>query len=151
MKTLIAIDGSDCSEKAVEFVTRACTWKKSDEFLVLSVIGPLPREFTFLRVNDSDINDYRKQIKQMHTSVVEKAAEAIKEMVPEANVTPRVTSGNVASTIVDTAEDWRATLIVIGSHGRKGFRRMLLGSVAEEVLRKASCTVEVVKESTDLS
>jgi len=46
--------------------------------------------------------------------------------------------------IVETAESWPADLIVMGTHGRSGFERLLLGSVAEKVLRKAPCPVLTV-------
>lgn len=42
------------------------------------------------------------------------------------------------------AEDWRADLIVLGTHGRRGARRVFLGSVAETVLRHAPCAALVV-------
>jgi nucleotide-binding universal stress UspA family protein len=48
--------------------------------------------------------------------------------------------------IVDEARRWNADLIVMGSHGRSGFDRLLLGSVAEGVLRHAPCSVEIVRE-----
>jgi nucleotide-binding universal stress UspA family protein len=48
--------------------------------------------------------------------------------------------------IVDEARRWKADLIVMGSHGRSGFDRLLLGSVAEGVLRHAPCSVEIVRE-----
>jgi len=47
--------------------------------------------------------------------------------------------------IIETAADWPADLIVMGSHGRRGFDRLLLGSVAESVLRHAQCSVEIVR------
>jgi len=50
-----------------------------------------------------------------------------------------------AHAIVDSARAWGADLIVIGSHGRTGFDRLLLGSVAETVVRRAPCSVEVVR------
>jgi universal stress protein A len=53
--------------------------------------------------------------------------------------------GKPASEIVKTAREWRADIIVIGSHGRHGIQRALLGSVAEEVMRHAPCPVLVVK------
>jgi nucleotide-binding universal stress UspA family protein len=46
--------------------------------------------------------------------------------------------------IIDTAMTWPADLIVMGTHGRSGFERLLLGSVAEKVLRKAPCPVLTV-------
>lgn len=53
--------------------------------------------------------------------------------------------GAAASEIVQAAKDWPADMIVIGSHGRSGIRRALLGSVAEGVMRQASCPVLVVR------
>jgi universal stress protein A len=47
--------------------------------------------------------------------------------------------------IVKAAKEWPADLIVIGSHGRSGFSRILLGSVAEAVIREAPCPVLVVR------
>ena len=47
--------------------------------------------------------------------------------------------------IVNAAKDWPADLIVIGSHGRGGITRALLGSVAEGVMRHAPCQVLVVR------
>lgn len=49
--------------------------------------------------------------------------------------------GHPATGIVETAKRWPADLIVMGSHGRGGVERMLLGSVAEEVMRHAPCPV----------
>jgi len=47
--------------------------------------------------------------------------------------------------ILDAAAELKADLIVMGTHGRTGFRRLVLGSVTEEVLRKAPCPVLTVK------
>ena len=53
--------------------------------------------------------------------------------------------GKPAAEIVKGAKDWRADLIVIGSHGRGRVERLLLGSVAEAVMRHATCPVLVVR------
>jgi universal stress protein A len=53
--------------------------------------------------------------------------------------------GKAATEIVKAAKDWPADLIVIGSHGRGGVKRVLLGSVAETVMRQAACPVLVVR------
>lgn len=55
-----------------------------------------------------------------------------------------VPAGNVADEILVQAAAQAANMIVIGTHGRSGFERLLLGSVAEKILRKASCPVMVV-------
>lgn len=57
----------------------------------------------------------------------------------------RVVEGHPASAIVEVARETEAELIVLGTHGRTGLSRVIMGSVAEEVLRKAHCPVVVVK------
>jgi len=55
-----------------------------------------------------------------------------------------VYEGHVVGEILDRARDWPADLVVMGTHGRGGFERWVLGSVTEKVLRKASCPVLTV-------
>jgi nucleotide-binding universal stress UspA family protein len=62
-------------------------------------------------------------------------------------IEPIVRRGDPRSAIVDVAKEWRAELIVVGSHGRTGPRRLLLGSVAEYVVRHAPCSVEVSRRA----
>ena len=57
----------------------------------------------------------------------------------------RVVFGNPAEQVLANAEACRADLIVMGTHGRSGLGRLLMGSVAEQVLRKAKCPVLLVK------
>ena len=56
-----------------------------------------------------------------------------------------VHDGDPRSVIVDEAEDWKADLIVMGSHGYTGIKKWLLGSVAQSVVSRAPCSVEVVR------
>jgi len=53
--------------------------------------------------------------------------------------------GKPAAEIIRTAKEWPADIIVIGSHGRHGIQRALLGSVAEAVMRHAPCPVLVIR------
>lgn len=53
--------------------------------------------------------------------------------------------GDPATEILKAASTWSADLIVVGSHGRGGVSRLVLGSVAEEVMRRARCPVLVVR------
>jgi nucleotide-binding universal stress UspA family protein len=57
----------------------------------------------------------------------------------------RVLVGPASRTIVEIAAEWQAGLIVMGSHGRTGLKRLLMGSVTERVVGQASCPVLVVK------
>jgi nucleotide-binding universal stress UspA family protein len=56
------------------------------------------------------------------------------------------TKRRVAEMIADAARDWRADLIVTGTHGRRGFERILVGSVAENLVRIATTSLLLVRE-----
>jgi nucleotide-binding universal stress UspA family protein len=64
---------------------------------------------------------------------------------PGVRVEPRLLYGPAAIEILHTAEDERCDMIIMGTQGRSGLGRLLMGSVAEEVLRKATCPVIVVR------
>ena len=65
--------------------------------------------------------------------------------LPPGRVERRVALGEAVTEIVAVAEEAPCDLIVIGTHGRTGLRRALLGSVAEQVMRRAPCPVLTVK------
>ena len=48
--------------------------------------------------------------------------------------------------ILEEAREWGADLIVVGSHGRRGLERFLLGSVADSIAIHAECSVEVIRQ-----
>jgi nucleotide-binding universal stress UspA family protein len=61
----------------------------------------------------------------------------------------RVVDDDPRDAILKAAEDTHADLIVIGTHGRRGLSRMVLGSVAEDVMRRAQCPVLAVRGEQD--
>lgn len=63
---------------------------------------------------------------------------------PAPEIETIVTVGNAAAEIVDRAQRAETDLLVVGTHGRSGFERLMLGSVTEKVLRKAPCLVLTV-------
>ncbi len=88
------------------------------------------------------------------TSMFSDAEEAAEELLQAATAkyrdlptfaSNRVTTGDPVLAIIDAAKEVAADLIVIGTHGRRGVQRMLLGSVAESVLRSAPCPVLTVR------
>jgi nucleotide-binding universal stress UspA family protein len=64
---------------------------------------------------------------------------------PQSSVVEFIPVGTPSEEIVKAAEEWSADLLVIGSHGRRGMQRALLGSVAETVMRHAPCPLVVVR------
>lgn len=86
-------------------------------------------------------------------SVPEPATQELKKMLSE--VVPkdpnvpfehRLLAGDAAEAIVRTAEQDKVDMIVLGTHGRTGLTRLLMGSVAEAVVRRAGCPVLTVKQ-----
>jgi nucleotide-binding universal stress UspA family protein len=64
---------------------------------------------------------------------------------PDVRILPRLEEGDPAALIVSVAEEVACDLIVMGTHGRTGLRRLLMGSVAEHVLRTAPCPMLTVR------
>jgi nucleotide-binding universal stress UspA family protein len=64
---------------------------------------------------------------------------------PQSSVLEFIQVGRPSEEIVKAAREWSADLLVIGSHGRGGMQRALLGSVAETVMRHAPCPLVVVR------
>jgi nucleotide-binding universal stress UspA family protein len=89
---------------------------------------------------------------EMYYGIPEPDKSALQEMlqkvVPADPAVPyehRLVTGDPAEAIVNVAEKEGCDLIVLGTHGRTGFKRLLMGSVAEAVVRRATCPVLTVK------
>jgi universal stress protein A len=78
-------------------------------------------------------------------AIARQEIDALRPTNPTVRMERAVREGPSTQAILDAAEEFRADLIVMGTHGRSGFRRLVLGSVTEEVLRKAPCPVLTVK------
>jgi len=76
---------------------------------------------------------------------VRRMTEAVKPSDPSVQYEHRLVNGSPADEIVRVAEEEHVDMIVIGTHGRTGLKRLLMGSTAEAVMRKAKCPVFVFK------
>lgn len=86
------------------------------------------------------------ELQRWGEEVVEKAlAFAADEGLNASVATVQAIGTRVADAVLEEAQRWSADLIVMGTHGRKGARRMLLGSDAEDVSRRAPCAVLLVR------
>lgn len=89
----------------------------------------------------------REKLADQEMQAAEKNAKAVKEAAQKEGVTAQafVMTGKPADAIIETAKDQNADLVVVGSHGRTGLDRLLMGSVAERVIVLANSAVLVVK------
>jgi nucleotide-binding universal stress UspA family protein len=142
MKILLAIDGSSHSQDAVNEIARR-PWPSKTTIRVLSVIQPYTPPATEIVLAGSTLEDIRRQQTSEAEGLTTRAADVLKAAGVSAETVVR--EGDPRSAIVDEADEWAADLIVVGSHGRTGLTRWLLGSVAQAVVGHAPCSVEVVR------
>jgi nucleotide-binding universal stress UspA family protein len=105
--------------------------------IVLHAFGPVVPVGAEGVIVSADLDELR--------AIARKELDAVRPTNPAVRVERVVREGPSTQVILEAAKEFGADLIVIGTHGRTGFRRLLLGSVTEEVLRKAPCPVLTVK------
>ena len=127
-RVLLATDGSETSLAAARAVAER-PWPEESEFRIVSVAEPW-----VIKSSRLDTQAAITDAEQVLTSTGLKAS-------------GEVFSGNAKDVILEEARKWDADLIVVGSHGRRGFKRFLLGSVSESVAMNAHCSVVVVRSS----
>jgi nucleotide-binding universal stress UspA family protein len=142
MRTLLAIDDSKFSEAAIQAVIQHLRPEQA-EVCVLHVVEPLLLAPEFRQGNPEDMRVAEQRLLERRKELVGRAQQAIRKA--GFNVQPAVKEDDHRAEIIDYAAQWNADLIVLGSHGRKGMDRFLLGSVAEFVARHASCSVWIVR------
>ena len=127
---------TDFSEPTEYAFKLACSLARDHQarLLLLHVIAPPLTHGEALARAAPD--SYRDQLRRELERV--KPLDAVK-------VERLLADGHPATEIVRTATENDCDLVVMGTHGRTGLRRLLMGSVAEEVLRKATCPVLIVK------
>jgi nucleotide-binding universal stress UspA family protein len=142
MRILLAIDGSPHAQAAVDEVARR-PWPKGSKIRVMSAIQPYTPPATEVVLAGAMLEDMRQQQVSTAEEITGRAADALKKARLSTETTVR--EGDPRSAIVDESDEWGADLIVVGSHGRTGLTRWLLGSVAQAIVGHASCSVEVVR------
>lgn len=143
MKILLAIDGSPPSEAAIEEV-RERPWPTPSTVRILSVIQPYVPPATEIVLAGATLQEIRERQATEADQLVKQAGERI-TAPGRLSVETTIAEGDPRTAIVDEADEWQADLIVVGSHGRTGLKRLMLGSVAQSVVAHAHCSVEVVR------
>lgn len=149
MKILLPLDGAPCSTAAVEAV--ANQFRPADTEVRLLHIVEWPKSLPMhLALGEgptagADLLASRDRAFREGEGLLARAAERLKEA--GFNTSRAVVPGDARDSIIGAAADWHPDLIVIGSHGWKGLDRFMLGSVSDAVIRRAPCSVEVVRDS----
>ena len=143
MTVIVGVDDSKFSTTAIEHVA-GLAWSNGARFLVVSAVAPI-----FLGPGEATAPDAISRLmveqEKYHREIAERDAGRLRAAGHKADA--RVILGDPRTSLVEIANAEHGDLVVVGSHGRTGIKRLLLGSVAEYVVSHAPCSVLVVRET----
>ncbi len=146
MKIILAVDGSEYGDAAVHEVARR-PWPAHTEVKIMTAV-----ELPYVPTTEGWVlpEEYyaglEKTARTEAQAAIEKAIEHIKRhQGTSLTITSDIREGRAEDVILDEADHWGADLILVGSHGYRGFKRFLLGSVSQAVASHAKCSVEIVR------
>ena len=143
MKILVATDGSEYSTAAVRSIAER-PWPAGSEARIISVPEFLPlKEFSYL--NAREVSDLGAASEEEAAICAAKGLEVLANSTLKVSSNVPIVRDRVFQVILDEAEKWNVDMIVLGSHGRSGFDRIVMGSVSEAVALHAKCSVEVIR------
>jgi nucleotide-binding universal stress UspA family protein len=163
MKVLIAYDGSDCADSALDDLRR--TGLPPDaEALILSVAEvwlppPPPSSYEIVeaaREAESPADLQKTYLKGSDAviesrALAERARERLQNNFPGWLIGIEASYGSPAWELIMKADQWKPDLIVVGSHGRNVLGRFVMGSVSQKILTEARCSVRVARGRVEVN
>ena len=138
-QVICPVDFSESSVRALAYATALARWYDAH----LTVLHVVPT-FEPMQVR-GDLGDPVRVVTPMpREQVLAEMSRSLNLAAVSPRATPIAEAGDPQVTIIDQAISTKADLIVMGTHGRRGFKRLLLGSVTEAILREAPCPVLTV-------
>ena len=147
-KILVAVDGSDTSQLALEEsvkIAKEC----ASELRIIYVVYAFDVYPEVEYISAQDVQDSMRKEGKKILSSAKKYVEA--SGIHAEGSTIETDSGHprIAEAIAAEATKWAAELIVVGTHGRRGFNHLLMGSVAESIVRVATKPVLLIRGGRD--
>jgi len=140
LRILIAVDGSVYGLRAVEHVLRLTEAGCAVELHLLTVQMPVESGHVRQFFAPEEVEAYYRD---EGNAALREACAALE--VAGYTCTTHIVVGHIAETIARYASEFEFNLIVIGTHGRTGLRHAVMGSVATEVIKRATVPVTIVK------
>ena len=151
MRVLIATDGSDYSKAAIAESCRFVIQPDSTEIMVVSSFeDALPIAAEPFAISAEYYQKMDDAVHDQANAFISEAEADIRTHFPDKDLklTTEILRGSPDQQIIEKAKEWNADLIVVGSHGR-GFWGRMLGSVSDGVVHHAPCSVLVVRKSSN--
>lgn len=147
MRILLAIDGSEFSEEAVEQCGKLALNIKDAEVKVVTALDnftPLAAE-PFVTTAEF-LENINTQMRENAENIISNAEKYLLDITKNLDLESEILLGLPKKQIVNEAEKWAADLIIVGSHGYGFFGRNFLGSVSDAVVHHAPCSVLVARK-----
>ena len=149
-KILVGIDGSEYSRNAVNYALDLASKYNSDLFLLSIVPSKVHHgdsSGVFGMVAPSYFEEYKKEAEKWFEEIIDhiNSNETFIDIKSKVKSEVITTPFSTAASILNYAEERDVDLIVIGTRGKSGLKKMLLGSVATDVVTYSYCPVMVVK------
>lgn len=143
MRILLAVDGSDCAMRAVRHVLRLRELVGALDVHLLTVQIPMDSGHVRWFVSHEQLESYYREEGMAALQQAQAALDAVGQPYVR-----HIAVGHTANTIAHYASEVAADVLVMGSHGRAGLGRMLLGSVTSEVIHLSRVPVTVVSHDS---
>jgi nucleotide-binding universal stress UspA family protein len=145
MRVVIGIDHSPHSDAAIAWVKRA-TWPAESKFWLVSAVPIEAGAYVYAEAGGfSGLETMQQEQMTAHRELTGTAERDLR--ASGLTVETRVELGDPRELLVRTADAVGADLVVVGSHGRTGLPRLVMGSVASYVVSHAHCDVMVIKRT----
>ena len=145
MRVLIAYDGSPSADAAVDEVIGR-PWPAGTDVRLVTVIEPL-----IAMASMSGMEVYGPLYERIRSSVREEAYRRIQTAMQrfaaraDLQASYELREGDVKRSLLDAVREWKADLLVAGSHGATALARLFLGSVCHALVTHAPCNVEIIR------
>jgi nucleotide-binding universal stress UspA family protein len=147
-RILLAYDGSRCSDKALDEAIALATTQSA----TLCIAHVDERGELHGGMDVQAYVDRVGKLKKLHAQSEKLLEEACaRARAAGCRIEPQLINAphqRPADVIADAARDWQADLVIVGTHGRRGFQRLLVGSVAEDLVRIATTSLLLVRDAT---
>jgi nucleotide-binding universal stress UspA family protein len=144
-KIIVAVDDSEFSAAAVEWVARQ-PWAHKKEIALVSVVEHSHHVSVGMHVTEASQAILEWQTERgLLQLALDYWTKWLRGQLPTSDIRAGVIDGDTRHVLVEAANNWPAEIVVLGSHGRRGFKKLLMGSVSQNVAANADCSVEIVR------
>jgi nucleotide-binding universal stress UspA family protein len=147
-RVLVPLDGSKVGEAALPVIEKLLTKMSPEIKIEITLLGVITilRHWVVVGEASAPVSYTEEElmlIKQRVTDYLEKTGESLRNQ--GAIVNTRVSTGNATEEILKAADEIKADMIAMSTHGRSGLRRLAFGSITDKVLHGASIPVLIVR------